>query len=234
MTTTKGALTETSREYAAAEADFPFETQLSLAPLIRFWNEMAREKSVRGELARALDPRLREAPEIGAPIRDLTVLDRHGSLVDALMGAVLPPAFADQAHVAAMVPFRLQAIYRSRAFEHTFLDEDGGIRGHLNLDARALAGLRLRDAYALILSRVYGIEPSADSPLICTTRDPETGLDRHFKIYFEGRFVDVEPLVPFPPLDEELRRRLAAHAVDADGMAALIRPGSVRFSGFSV
>jgi hypothetical protein len=234
MTKTSGSLTDIAKTLAAVENEFPFETQLTLAPLIRFWDDMAREDSVRSEFARSLQRRLREAPELQAAIEDLSVLERHRSLLDALMSAVFPPAFMDQSHSAAMIPFRLQSIYGTRAFERNLMGPDGAIQGQLNLDARSLKSFRLLNAYALTLYRVYGIESHLDYPLIFTTKDAETGLDRHFKIYFDGRFVDVEPLRPFPPLPDELRQRLDANAIDADGLAALIPPGSVRFSGFSV
>ena len=73
-----------------------------------------------------------------------------------------------------------------------------------------------------------------DYPLILTMAEPETGLDRHFKIQFEGRFVDVEALRPLPPLSDEMRRRLTAQAVDLDGLKALIPPGSCASAGFTV
>jgi hypothetical protein len=234
MTKLKGSLTDIAKTLAVIEDEFPFERRLSLAALIRFWDEMAREDSVRAELARSLQTRLREAPELQGPIEDLSVLDRHRSLLDALMSAVFPPAFMNQSHSAAMIPFHLRSIYGTRAFERTLVGADGVVQGQLNLDARSLKSFRLLNAYALTLYRVYGIESHVDYPLIFTTRNPETGLDRHFKIYFDGSFVDVEPLRPFPPLSEELRQRLGAHAVDADELAALIPPGSVRFSGFTV
>jgi len=234
MTQTSGLPTDLALSLTAVEHEFPFETHLSLAPLIRFWDEMAREDSVRSELARALQRRLREVPELQAPIVDLSVLERHRSLLDALMSAVFPPAFMDQHHAAALIPFELRSIYGTHAFERHIMGPDGMIRGQLNVDWRSLKSFRLLNAYALTVYRVYGIESQIDYPLIFTTTDTETGLDRHFKIYFDGSFLDVEPLRPFPPLAAELRERLNAHAVDADRLAALIPAGSVRFSGFTV
>jgi hypothetical protein len=218
----------------AVEGEFPFESRLSLAALIRFWDQMAQEDSVRGDLARSVVRRAREAPELQGPIADLEVLERYRSLVDALMSAVFPSAFMDQAHAAALIPFNLRSIYGTRAFERNLMDGDGAVQGQLNLDARSLKSFRLLNAYALALHHLYGIDVHVDYPLIFTTKDVETGLDRHFKIYFDGNFVDVEPLRPFPPLAEELRQRLESHAVDAEDLAALIPPGSVRFSGFTI
>ncbi len=111
---------------------------------------------------------------------------------------------------------------------------DGVLYGRLNLDMPALKDFRLLNAFALILERLHGIKFPVDYPLILTMPEPESGLDRHFKIQFEGRFVDVEALRPLPPLSDEMRRRLTAQAVDLEGLKALIPPGSVRFSGFAV
>jgi len=234
MTEPGGSFTISAQIATGHDGEFPFESRLSLEPLIRFWDEMAREDSVRGDLARTLLARLREAPELRGTIDDLSILERHRSVVDALMSAVFSPAFMEQAHAAALIPFKLRSIYGTGAFERNLMGPDGVVQGELNLDARSLKRFRLLNAYSLVLYRVYGIDFLVDYPLIFTTRDAETGLDRHFKIYFDGTFLEVVQLGALPSLSEELRRRLSANAVDADGLAALIPPGSVRFSGFTV
>ena len=58
-----------------------------------------------------------------------------------------------------------------------------------------------------------------DYPLILTAPEPVTGLDRHYKIQFDGRFVDVDRLLPIPPLSEDMRKRLQAQALDPDETA---------------
>jgi hypothetical protein len=213
--------------------DFPFESRLSLVPLVRYWDEQAREPSLCGEMARSLQARVRQVPALLEPIDDITLLDEHGEVVDALMGAVFPPVFWEQAYMGALIPFSLRSVYGTRAFD-TIMGPDGVLYGRLNLEPAALKEFRLLNAYALILERLHGIRFPVDYPLILTAPEPESGLDRHFKIQFEGRFVDVEALRPLPPLSEEMRQRLAAQAVDLAGLAALIPPGSVRFSGFTV
>jgi hypothetical protein len=218
---------------AGFQQDFPFESRLSLTLLIRFWEEQARDPSVRGEFARSLIARLQQAPELTQPIDDITLLDRHGSLVDALMSAVFPPAFLERAYMGALIPFTLRSVYATRVFD-SVLGPDGVLYGRLNLEMRALKDFRLVNAYALALERLYGVDFPVDYPLILTVPEPGTGLDRHFKIQFDGRFVDVDRLLPIPPLSEEMRRRLSVQALDLEGLAALIPPRSVRFSGFTV
>src|SRR5262245_26324540 len=122
----------------ALEGDFPFEIRLSLDPLIRFWAEVARGDSIRAELARTLLERVREAPELRGAIEDPASLDRHRSVVDALMSAVFPAAFLEQSHSAALIPFKLRSIYGSQAFAQTLMDPHGVVQGQLNLDVRSL------------------------------------------------------------------------------------------------
>lgn len=217
----------------ALQKDFPFESQLSLQLLIRFWEEQAADVSVRGETARALLARVRQVPELTGPIDDITLLDVHAPLVDALMSAVFPAAFLERAYMGALIPFTLRSVYGTAAFEN-IMGADGVLYGSLNLELSALKDFRLLNAYALALERLYGIEFPVDYPLILTKPEPGSGLERHFKIQFDGRFVDVQRLLPIPPLSDDMRKRLGAQALDLDGLAALIPPGSVRFSGFTV
>ncbi len=218
---------------AEIQRDFPFESRFSFGPLIRFWEEQARDSSIRGEYARSVLARVQAVPALTGPLEDITLLDEHGHLVDALMSAVFPSAFLHKAYMGALIPFTLRSVYSTRDFEN-IMGADGVLYGSLNLDMQGLKDFRLVNAYALALERLYGIEFPVDYPLILSAPDPTTGLERHFKIQFDGRFVDVERRQPIPPLTDEMRQRLDARGVDLQGLAALIPPGSVRFTGFTV
>ena len=214
---------------------FPFERELSLRPLIAFWEEtIAPEKSLRGRLARDLQDEVRRAPELSSPINDLSVLTRHHELVDALMAAVFPTVSWQQDHAAALIPFELRSFYATPSFERDLTGADGKLQGRLSVDKEAIARFRLLNAYSLALARIYGISFPVDYPIIFTVEDRETGLDRHFKIGFEGRFIDVEPAGTLPALAPDVRARLEARAGDFQALAAVFPPGSVRFSGFTV
>ena len=214
---------------------FPFERELSLRPLIAFWDEtIAPEKSIRGRLARDLQEEVRRAPELSGPINDLSVLTRHHELVDALMAAVFPTVSWQQDHAAALIPFELRSFYATPSFERDLTGADGKLQGRLSVDKEAIARFRLLNAYSLALARIYGISFPVDYPIIFTVEDRETGLDRHFKIGFEGRFIDVEPAGTLPALAPDVRARLEARAGDFKALAAVFPPGSVRFRGFTV
>jgi hypothetical protein len=215
--------------------EFPFERELSLSPLIRFWDEtIGREPSIRGRLARTLADEVQRVPELSRPINDLSVLARHRELVEALMSAVFPTVLWNQEHAAALIPFELRSFYATPAYERDLTGSDGKLRGRLSVDKDTITRFRLLNAYSIALLRIHGISFPVDHPIIFTVMDSETGLDRHFKIVFDGRFIEVEPASPLPPLAPEVRARLEARAGDFQALAAVFPPGSVRFRGFTV
>src|SRR5262249_37618235 len=106
--------------------EFPFARELSLAPLIRFWDKVvAPADSLRGMFVRTLQTAVREAPELGEAINDGGVLIQHRELVEALMAAVFPAVFWEQEQAAALVPFELRAFYSTPAFERDLVGADG-------------------------------------------------------------------------------------------------------------
>ena len=80
--------------------------------------------------------------------------------------------------------------------------EDGSLRGRVNLDPAMISAMRLFFAYALVLDRIYGVQLDVDIRSILTTTDPDTGLERHFKLDFDWRFVEVETIGPVPKLTD--------------------------------
>jgi hypothetical protein len=215
--------------------EFPFRCELSLAPLVAFWTRaFGQDDSVKGLFVRMVREGVERAPELLQPITDLGVIQRHRKLVDVLMAAVFPPAFFDQEYEAALIPFQLRSFYGTPAFERHLMAEDGTLRGRINVDAPMVGMLRRLFAYALVLERVYGVPREIEYPLVLTAADPETGLDRHFKMEFDWRFVDVETVGPVPELTDELEEQLCSHLLDPDALRALLPPERFVLRGLTI
>jgi hypothetical protein len=213
---------------------FPFRTEVSLAPLIRFWTDGTHKRSARGALARIVAEEVARAPELLATIEDPAVFERHRELVDLLMAAVFPPALREQEYGAAMVPFQLRAVYATPLMRRVLLTEEGALRGRVSLDADLVAAMRMAFAYALILSRLYGVEREVDYEIILTVDDPETGLDRHFRMLLDTRFEDVEVVGALPPLTEEVRQRLQASLLDTALLREVLPPEKFVVRGVTI
>jgi hypothetical protein len=214
---------------------FPFHCQLSLAPLAAFWTETAPgDSGVSQAVSRIAAEALRAAPELLAPIEDLAVIERHRPLVDLLMSRVFPPASWEQDYAAAFVPFQLRPFYATPSFRRALMGEDGLLRGLANVDARTIGAVRVFHAYEGILRKHYGIELGFDYPIIVTVADPESGLPRHFKMQFDRRFLEIDPVGDLPALSEPARRRLLANLADPAVLLELIPPERFSFNGFVV
>src|SRR5262250_3266825 len=223
----------------AEPAAFPFRCELSLAPLITFWTQLsAYHEFGRGPIPGIVRQKAREAPELAGLIEDLSVVDKHRAFVDLMMTAMFPPAFWEQEYGAALFPFQLRAFYATPPFRRALMSADGSLQGRASfLQAQSvgtLADARLLLAYQLILERVYGIDLGADVPVIFTAVDPDTGLDQHFRLQFDWRFVQVAVSGPKPPLTDAARQRLQTGRVDGDHLRELLPPERFVLRGFMI
>ena len=211
-----------SQAALTADPEFPFEIQLSLVPLIRFWTQVADSTSARGPVARLVADAVARAPELLRPIEDPRVLDRHRDLVDLLLTAAFPPVAAEQDYGLALTPFRLLAFHATPPARRLLLGPDGTVQGRVGVDAETLRKVRMASAYGVILRRIYGLDLELDIPRIFTVVDPDTGLDRHFRMLLDWQFIDVEARGPVPELTPELRRHLRESLLEPDRLVEII------------
>ena len=244
MAMVSSAMAGTAPDRDAAGPDaaaFPFRCELSLAPLITFWTQIsAYHEFGRGPIPGLVREKAREAPELAGVIDDLSVIGKHQTFVDLMMTALFPPAFWEQEYGAALFPLELRAFYATPPFRRALMNEDGTLQGRASfLQKRsvdpAMAAERLWLAYELVLERVYGVELGGDVPvLMFTTTDPVTGLDQHFRLQFDWRFVDVQVVGPKPPLPDGVRQELAAGRVDSEKLRQLLPPERFVLRGFMI
>src|SRR5438309_10696226 len=85
---------------------FPFKSELSLATLFEFWQKKyGDDTSAKGVVMRTVREQVRQVPELMGPIADLSVVERHRKLIQALMAGTFAPAFFEQDLSAVLVPF---------------------------------------------------------------------------------------------------------------------------------
>jgi hypothetical protein len=222
-----------------ADAEFPFRTEVSLAGLIAAWQWAGADGDpVRTALGEVIRGQLQKAPALLEPITDLAVLEQHRPVVRALMSLAFPQSSWEHDFAGALVPFRLKSFYATPEFRRLFVGRNGVLRGRMRLgtymDHRAGLSIRALYAYAHILRKFYGISIDIDAPMIFTVRDPELGFDRHFKLVFDGQFINVDPVAELPELSEEARRRILANPSDPWMMRDVLPPDRFVFRGLLV
>ena len=215
--------------------EFPLQSEFSLEPLVRYWEtELADDDCLLGSAARVILDRVRQVPELRARTITLETVRANQDLVDALMVAVFAPSFQEESYAAAMLPFRLQTFFATEAFSRLLAGPGGYLTGRIDADASLLAQVRIIHAYSLIIERVYGLDAGIEFPWITIVKDPETGLERHFKLLLEPRFLEVDVIGEAPVLTEETRRRLRALVLDPSALMKVLLPEKFVIRGFSV
>jgi len=183
--------------------------------------------------------RARTAPELTTVIHDESLIEHHRAFVDLIMSALFPLAFWEQEYGAALYPFQLRAFYATPPFRRSLMSADGMLQGRANFlqensAAQTLAGARVMLAYQLILERLYGIEAGSDVPVIFTTTEAATGLDQHFRLQFDWRFVEVERVGSPLPLPEPVRQQLQTGFIDAERLLTVLPPERFILRGFMI
>ncbi|MCI0545882.1 MAG: GAF domain-containing protein [Candidatus Rokubacteria bacterium] len=218
-----------------SEQPFAFRVEPTLEHLIAHWQKAATGPDpIRAVLARSIGDALDRAPDLRGSLEDPAAVARHRQLVDLLMSAVIPEATADEELVAALIPYRLRTLYATPAFERLLTNGQGALRGRLNVDEVAALRFRVLVAYTDILCRFYGLEVNFDFPLIATTTDPDSGLERHFKLFFDSRFASVEPVGDLPALDAATRERILANPLDLALLTEVLPPERFVVRGFVI
>lgn len=215
--------------------DFPFRCTLSLKPLIDFWlSPFSHGASANSCLVAGLSEQLDRVPELFQPIEDLSIIERNQPIVQALMGAVFPAAFWETEPMAAVVPFCMKPVVVSPTFRRLFLNDDGSFRGEILVGQEAFYRGRLARAYLRILREFYGIQESVDFPVICRIQDPDTKLDRYFRLQLNPRFVEIRPTGELPLLSEEQRATILENLTNPEVLRQMLPPERFEIQGLTV
>jgi hypothetical protein len=218
-----------------AMKDFPFTSQLSLQPLIRYLRQMAESSAPDVPLpVLDLDDILAKAPELDQPILDREILKTRSGELKTLMSVLMPAVYWETEAFAAIVPYTLEPFFYSPVFKSLFYSPEGAMKTRRNISqARFDQGLAVR-AYLFVLEKFYNIQQNMNLPIVYIVTDPETGLDRHYQFHYDYRFIEVSARKPpQEPTAEELRFILD-NISQPLALRELIPPDNFIISGFTM
>ncbi|MCA1961009.1 MAG: GAF domain-containing protein [Desulfomonile sp.] len=214
---------------------FPFRSVLSFKPLIDFLKEKAKTAGPDDdELLPILLKKVAEVPEFEHPVEDLSLLERHKSLVTSLMSTVFPAAMWDSDPFGGFIPFTVRAIYSSPVMQQLLLDENCRLRGTPRWDDPDFARYLSIRAFAHILKTCYGVRETWMTPYVRTVSHPETGLDRHYRMRPDLRFVEVHRTTGTESLSAEQRLLAMEHLREPEVLAEIMPPENFEFRGLGV
>jgi methionine synthase II (cobalamin-independent) len=209
---------------------FPFKSVLSLKMLIDYWQQTMSVSKLPGLAEPVLDY-IRNAPELQQPIYDYAILEKHKDFVQFLMSAVIPAAQTDEL-IAASKPFQFQTFYATNAFSQTIDFENLDHSAQVNIPGASMTVGKTIHACLLILHKFYDVPVSFDKPILFTLRNPETGLDKVYKIEISKQFFTIIPTTEVKPIDPKIIKFLTEKVYDIDLWLQYIKPEDFEFHGF--
>ena len=215
--------------------EFPFGTRLSLARLIDFWEHQDEHPdSLHAPLACVIIEKLEEAPGLREIIHDRSLLETHQELIELMMTAMIPAGRRDDYYAAALEPFTTVPFYETPAWQRVGLCEPEHIKERLNIPLDQFAFGRLMWAYEFILEEWVGVEADLRWALVMTVHDEEVGLDRHFSLGIDPRFVSVRLVRDLEKPSSEDIARLLAEPTNIELWTEVLPPDAFEFDGMTV
>ena len=215
--------------------EFPFGTRLSLAHLIDFWERQAGDpRPLHAPLARVIVERLDEFPELRQVIAERSVLETHGELIDLLMTAMVPVGRHDDYYAMAVEPFGTIPFYESPGWKRLELGKGERFHERMNIAPDQLLSCKLMWAYELLLEEWAGVEADLQRTIVMTVHDEEVGLDRHFSLRIDPRFVSVRLVRDIEKPSSEVIARLLAEPTNLDLWTEVLPPDAFEFDGMTV
>lgn len=215
--------------------EFAFKGVLSFDPLIDYIEKnSARFNQSLGYHAEGVQDLLQKAEKIRGPIKDKTLLKENRDLIKRLMGTVISPLSWETDAIGAVIPYSIEPFFVTPRFEKIFIDANGQFKGKLNISKRDFGRGRLIRAFLFVLEQIYGIHQQIDYPVIRIVEDPQTGLDRHFNIELDFRFVRIHTAKEPQPLSTEQRRYVQEHVTEPEVLREVLAPEDFELRGFAL
>ena len=217
-------------------AEFPFKVNLSFLPIIRHWEEIAKNGSTdEKRYAISVLKEIEEIPEFRKSVKNPGVfLEKNRKVVDKLMSAIFPKALEFNEIKAATPPFSFDNVFMTKRFRKIVDLNKGPLLHPYNLDPEIFPLAKYLHANLMLLGKFHGRSIPLETPFIYKMSDPETGLDMYYKMTINADFVDVSNTGKLKKLSEKDIDEMVNNLFDVDLWKKNLPPESFEMNGFVV
>lgn len=208
-----------------------FKTELSLVPLLEHLRSVAEETdSPRASLAGGILELFDAIPSLQKETVSSEEIGRHAELVSTALELVAPWSQGVDIQLALVPPFSTEIVHSTEEFGR--LDLGSKIEDALSLNAEKVENARIFEGYQQILIQLYELGREERFATVVTATDPETGLDRSYKVVFDRHFLQVRPIGRKPAFDAGSLEDLDDESGGVKTLTELLPPERFLFRGF--
>ncbi len=174
---------------------------------------------------------INKIPELIEGFSDFSLLEKHEEIIDLVLDPLFPEILSGNEIKAATVPFSFTCFKFTKRFEKIL--ENAG-KDYLfevrNFEPDAMYIY----ACTLILAAIYNYPVDLKRPFYFDIPDENTGFTRHYRVAFNGDFMDITPTPDAPKITEDDIKLLLDNFDNIDIWREKFPPNSYIFKGFGI
>jgi hypothetical protein len=183
--------------------ELPLQLNISFARIYTMLKEYASDSFKEHPFnisANLLVKEVEEHPELINGFSDVSLLKKHESIIDILLEALFPEILTLNEIKAATVPFSFTSFKFTKRFENILKNAGDGYE----LKVRNFEDDKMYImACTFILNTVYQHPIDLKRPFFFDIPDKKTELIKHYRVAFNGDFMDITPTENAPKITED-------------------------------
>jgi hypothetical protein len=205
----------------------PFQLQLSFDEPIRNIEESAAKGDLR---AQALLKEIETYPELRTGIPDMEGVEWHTNLIHRIMSDYFPQVLTLNEIKAVAIPFTNIIFNYTQRFSNIL--NAAGIDFEINIRGMDEHQFYVRSC-CIVLNELYGTHLDFSQPFFYDIPTAQ-GIIKHYRILYNGDFIDILPTEKFIPLSEADIDQLINNFDDTELWKAKFPPESFIMRGFAI
>ncbi|AUC13787.1 GAF domain-containing protein [Tenacibaculum sp. SZ-18] len=174
---------------------------------------------------------INKTPELIEGFSDFSLLEKHEEIIDLVLDPLFPEILNGNEIKAATIPFSFTCFKFTKRFE--MILENAG-KDYLFEVRNFEPDVMYIYACTLILAAIYDYPVDLKRPFYFDIPDKNTGFTRHYRVAFNGDFMDITPTPDAPKISEEDIKLLLDNFDNIDIWREKFPPNSYLFKGFGI
>lgn len=212
------------------------DIKLTLEPLKNYLEERAVSTNIKSAFIEFALDQFRKYPDLHDGLTLPKLMERR-ELLDMIYAALSVSIEDEKDHLWALcAPLTPLIFYGTDAIYSLLLDEKTGQVKNTILETQVdiVQNKRPELLYTLILSKVFNFPQAFKTQLVKTIVDENSGLQKHFRLNFDMRFLNVYPKEKLRDLTMEKLQRIIHEPAPLQTLYKLLPITMFRFEGLSI
>ncbi|MEM7103024.1 MAG: GAF domain-containing protein [Bacteroidota bacterium] len=212
--------------------DLPFVVKGNFEAMFKYWESLANS-DIPGEKERgqAVLDRLASAPELRTSNVDIKILEKYEEEVRLLFSPIFSPLTTLNEIKALAMPFEPIFFNMTERMSNIVKDAGGGQQVKMRFISEDLLYI---NACIFVLNFKYGAGINFSKPVFFDIVNKTTGVNRHYRAFFNADFASFKANPSFTPLTKEDIEELKNNFDNVDIWKEKIPPGSFEYEGFGL